>query len=521
MFLYGDQIVNDTNTRSLINHLLSIGATRGYDYVLINKNQIILKNTPKIISSPLCYRYERFPIGRVNPVIGREIDRKKKTIIDYVYDLPKIDMSIGPFTLGWTYDYKYSSVINGVMNLVESIPRKDRSNKLFVASYLCSRIDSCNDPINGIIEGRWKSTFTGGLEPNQWKSSSHVFSERFNKNSPVKYGQCWVLSDILTGILNFIGLKARTVKIQNCIMDLHLTGGFDALSDDLTFNFNPKDHFLHNAGNYKYIPPEVNIEKDPVYKGPIYSLQNDFKIDSKDLYDINYIISDNDNSSWNFHLWTEVCIDKEWYILDPSPLHDVEDFEPYNEIRGHCLLENKKFLGPVSISNIKKNITPLNNKHGFRYLHSCVNGKIRLWGSLITETGLNIMHLKNIKYNVPTVFQKTYFGSNVNVTSRYRDSYEDNHKYNPFYFTIKDNTMAKLYIQPRSINKSIYVLQLSLLFGEVPLYIHREIMTNIQVKNLLFLKDPLLKTYRQKADRITITIYDIKLKFFWSQCIQI
>lgn len=534
MFLFGDNIVNDYNFKSLFNHLVSLRAIRGRDYLYFNKEQITLNPSPIILNSNLCYKYQVLSINKFHPYIGRNIDHKKKIITDYVFDSMErhtFDKTSGPYTLGWTHDFNYTSVIDSIMNLVETIPKEKRSDALFVVSYICSRIDSCNDNINGIIEGRWKSTFTEGRHPSHWKNLGDIFRERIKLRRPVKYGQCWVLADILTGILGFLGLKSRTIEIKNCIMDLYLTGGFDYTSSTKDFILKSsqyeeildprKDHL----GEFKY-SLEINLDDKEllITKGPIFDLNNEVLINPKDFYDLNYFTENKENKSWNFHVWTEVRIKDQWYILDPSPLHDIEsDFKPYLEDRGHVFLKNKKYFGPINIYNIQTNQEPLTLKYNFRYLYSCINGQIRAWCPLIQEQKI-ILYLNKVIYDKPQIYQRNLLGKSICVSNRYRINninYDNIHKHNPVYFMIKNNNLTQLYLFIREKKASLYVIQISFFHGNTPLYIHRESMREITQERLIFLKHDILKKYRSYADRFTVSIYDVYTDDFWTQCIQI
>lgn len=530
MFLYGDQIVNDYNFKTLFNHLTLIKAVRGRDYHYFGKEQLILKPTSKIESSPLCYKYQVLSINPFHPRIGRYIDHKKKLVTDYVFDSLErytFDKSIGPYTLGWTYDFNYTSVMDSIMMLVESIPIDKRDDKIFVISYICSRIDASNDPINGIIEGRWKSTFTGGREPFLWKNSSDVFREKIRLHGPVKYGQCWVLADLLTGILGYLGLKSRTVEIKNCIMDLYLTGGFDlACSTKDVFlkggnlirnSFDPRKTHI---GNFSYRTNEKFESQNIISKGPLFDLNNEVIINPKDFYNLNHFIEDREGKTWNFHVWTECKVNNEWYVLDPSPLHDTcLHFGPYIEDRDHELLNKKKYFGPIGISNLKSNKEPNKLKNNFRYLYSCINGQIRTWCPLINDKKI-VLYLNYVRYGDPQVYQKNILGKTLSVSHRYRDTYDNIHKNNPIYFMIKNNDLSKLHLYVRPHKVSLYVVQISFFQGNTPLYIHREHMNEISANSLMFLKHSRLSKYRLQADRFTVSIYDISSGSFWTQCIQ-
>lgn len=587
MFLYGEKILNDYNIESLINHLFSIKAIRGRDYVYLPDNKIKLNPTYKIINSKLCYEYKIESIANASTksgstasrCIGRKINYKKRKIVDYIFsEYTRSNHKISPYTFNWNYDHNCSSVSNYIMYLVSLIPIELRNNVEYVTTFLCSKIDSCNDPINGIIEGRWKSTFTGGIKPSEWRNSSHIFSERIKNRSPVKYGQCWILSDILTGIYLFLGLKSRSVRINNCIMDMHDTKGIDFYNNS---NFmvkggspggspggnpggnpggspnsdvevethesrknswplvNPLDMISNTDFDYSISSSnlELLMEKDVKIKtkGPLFSIEDDITINPNDLYSLNHFIEDFDNAAWNFHVWTEVFVNNDWVIYDSCPLHNAHSkFKPYlyereNGIKG-------KFFGPVYIKDIKNNISPGSGNASnpkdtmksnakaqadFNYLYNCINGQIRFWNPLVLDDNKITMYLSNVKRYIPQVIYKDEFGENIDVTGSYVNPHQLFYKDHPLQLFIEGNNMAKIYILPsKEVPRSDYVVQLSLFHGNTPLYIHRERINSFSYENLLFFKSKSIRKYRLKADKLTFCVYDLFRQLFWSQCIQ-
>jgi hypothetical protein len=528
MFLYGDQIVNDYDINVLLKHLFSIKAVRGRDYIYFDTDKIILKNTEKIKESPLCYEHKFIQVTCNYPKIGRIIDEKKKTVIDCVYNTKlKSDVNklYTPYTIGWTFDFNHSSVINSIMNLIELIPISKRFDKKYVITFICSKIDSCNDSINGIIEGRWKSTFTGGIRPSEWRNSSHIFSERIKQRVPIKYGQCWVLADILTGIFIFLGWEARSIKISNSIMDIYDTYGVDYYksTSDIVLKshgrmFNPME--MINMGSISLNLGDPPIIPDIIDKGPIFALKDELEVSIDDMYNLNYFIEDHENRTWNFHVWTEVYIDNEWYILDPCPLHEAPpNFKPYKDYRSGFPVA--KFFGPISINDVKTHRIPNDLTYNFRYIYACINGQMRYWCPLAYDSGAKpIMYLNQVKINEPQVYERNNKGELKNVTSRYQDEYNSFHKYHPIFMQVKHNDLTKIYLHIHSRSISNFVVQFALFYGNTPLYIHRERMSNLTPENLSFLKSPSIRKYRLKATKLTFCVYDIGNNLFWNQCIQ-
>ena len=55
---------------------------------------------------------------------------------------------------------------------------------------------------DGILVGNWSGDYSDGTSPSKWTGSAAIMAE-FNKTkTPVKYGQCWVFSGVLTTCKN-------------------------------------------------------------------------------------------------------------------------------------------------------------------------------------------------------------------------------------------------------------------------------------------------------------------------------
>lgn len=52
---------------------------------------------------------------------------------------------------------------------------------------------------DGILQGNWSGDYSAGTPPFKWTGSVRILEE-FIKNGykPVKYGQCWVFSAVVT-----------------------------------------------------------------------------------------------------------------------------------------------------------------------------------------------------------------------------------------------------------------------------------------------------------------------------------
>lgn len=587
MFLCGNQIINDYHFETLIACLLTLGAVRGQDYFYAGEKKIILRPTAKILSSRLIYRHEILSLTWNQKYIGRKIDHKNRKITDYVFDTAikfgRKGEKWGPITAGWTYDFDHVSVVEWIMRMIEEIPLESRKNPLYVSTFFCSKIDSCNDTKLGLIEGRWNETFSGGRHPNDWRNASEVFRSRIEGGGPVKYGQCWLLADLLVGILRFLGISSHSVKVNRCIIDIHDLKGMDLIiGEDLTFKKAVKKGGARSHSGHRVPPnifnplgivttaercdppdsatkitlfskklPQKKINK----KGALFALEKDCKIDDRDFYDLNHY-SCRENSNWNFHVWTEFSYDKENYILDPTPLHGVDplSFKPYRESQRWNAFDGLRFFGPIKVSSVKENTPDPFLPATSRYLFSCVNGQVRYWTFYIQKKR-RILYLSNVDYRMPYVVGKSSSGETIDLTCNYRQKenfYDFFHKDHPIFLRIKENDFSKIHIKfstnlalerqsqdrwgggPHAVGypsravlrrgevtKTIYVIQLSFLFGNQVLYLHRESTHNLSPETFSFLRNEIIKKYRLSADRMTITIYDLSNKKCWSQCIKV
>jgi len=132
---------------------------------------------------------------------------------------------------------------------------------------------------DGVLIGAWPSKkgdfgfgWPNGTSPMAWKGSVKILEEYFRTKEPVKYGQCWVFSGLLTTVLRTLGIPARSVT------------NFDSAHDgDASCTI---DRYY---------------DKDNNYKGG--------------------------DSIWNYHVWNEAWIAREdlrdgyggWQAVDATP----------------------------------------------------------------------------------------------------------------------------------------------------------------------------------------------------------
>ena len=59
-----------------------------------------------------------------------------------------------------------------------------------------AQINSQDD--QGLLVGNWSGDYDGGSKPTSWDSSTAILLEYKEKGEPVKFGQCWVFSHVMT-----------------------------------------------------------------------------------------------------------------------------------------------------------------------------------------------------------------------------------------------------------------------------------------------------------------------------------
>merc|ERR1711892_67635 len=129
---------------------------------------------------------------------------------------------------------------------------------------------------NGILMGNWSGDYSGGVSPVTWNGSVKIIQQFIETGQPVKFGQCWVFSGLLTTLMRAIGIPCRSVTNFASAHDTDNTMTIDAYVDE-----NNEDIEEHNS-----------------------------------------------DSCWNFHVWNEIFITGKghwpskyagWAAIDSTP----------------------------------------------------------------------------------------------------------------------------------------------------------------------------------------------------------
>lgn len=71
-----------------------------------------------------------------------------------------------------------------------------RSDPVKITRALAAAVNSSDD--DGAVMGNWSNDHSGGTAPTKWLGSREILQQYYKKKKPVKYGQCWVFSGVLT-----------------------------------------------------------------------------------------------------------------------------------------------------------------------------------------------------------------------------------------------------------------------------------------------------------------------------------
>ncbi|KAB0798564.1 hypothetical protein PPYR_09557 [Photinus pyralis] len=182
----------------------------------------------------------------------------------------------------WKYHQFEKDVLECSLYLIKHIGKihgSFRADPVFIARALSAAVNSVDD--NGAVMGNWSEDFSDGTAPTQWIGSMEILQKYYKKKKPVKYGQCWVFSGVLTTICRAVGIPCRPVT------------------------------------NYKSAHDTQN------------SLTLDYFMDANGK-----VIEDmNSDSIWNFHVWNEVWMQRPdlgksytgWQAIDATPQEQSDD----------------------------------------------------------------------------------------------------------------------------------------------------------------------------------------------------
>ncbi|CAK0909625.1 unnamed protein product [Prorocentrum cordatum] len=124
----------------------------------------------------------------------------------------------------WFFGQYEEGVLDACLKLVEMFTG-DRGNVVLMARHLSSAVNQLDN--GGVLVGNWSGDYEGGKAPTAWVGSPSILTQ-WAESGPVKFGQCWVFSGVLTAVCRCLGIPARI-------------GGRDVLRLRARHQFKPRD----------------------------------------------------------------------------------------------------------------------------------------------------------------------------------------------------------------------------------------------------------------------------------------
>ncbi|XP_060077069.1 protein-glutamine gamma-glutamyltransferase K-like [Ylistrum balloti] len=175
----------------------------------------------------------------------------------------------------WNFGQFDGDVLDCVLDILEdsTLDVAARNDSILVVRKLSALVNNIGD--NGILVGNWSGNYKNGTSPVVWCGSVAIFEEYYKTKKPVKYGQCWVFSGVMTTACRTLGIPTRSVT---------------------------------NFASAHDTDASITIDKH---------------------YDINHkpIKKHNKDSVWNFHVWNDVWMSRPdldgdnggWQATDATP----------------------------------------------------------------------------------------------------------------------------------------------------------------------------------------------------------
>ncbi|XP_046746549.1 hemocyte protein-glutamine gamma-glutamyltransferase-like [Diprion similis] len=251
----------------------------------------------------------------------------KKLLEEYVMtEMGKIWMGTERYPDGraWFYGQFDDCVLPACELMLKrsGISDASRGDPIKMSRAISRIVNSLDD--NGVVWGRWVNKYEDGVNPSAWTGSVPILERFLKTGQPVRYGQCWVFSGVVTTVCRALGLPARSVTNMSSAHDCDKT-----LSIDWYYDSNHK-----------------SLDKDP-------ETEKEFE-----------------DSIWNFHVWNDVWMARPdlpkgyggWQAVDATP-QEISD--------------GMYQCGPASVEAIRQGAVGFN--YDISFMVSTVNADIMHW----------------------------------------------------------------------------------------------------------------------------------------------
>lgn len=112
----------------------------------------------------------------------------------------------------WNFGQFDNPCLEAAVHLLDKAELGDsaRSSPISIVRAISALANSNDD--NGVLEGRWTEKYPKTCTvPWAWTGSVSILEQFMEHDKPVKYGQCWVFSGIITTLLRALGIPTRSV----------------------------------------------------------------------------------------------------------------------------------------------------------------------------------------------------------------------------------------------------------------------------------------------------------------------
>ncbi|XP_041375414.1 protein-glutamine gamma-glutamyltransferase K-like [Gigantopelta aegis] len=260
----------------------------------------------------------------------------------------------------WNFGQFQGNVLDCAMKILDEsgLNWSVRGNPIPLVRKISALVNAPDD--GGILVGNWSGEYPGGKSPLSWTGSVAILEEYYKTSMPVKYGQCWVFSGVVTTICRALGIPTRSVTN---FASAHDTDG--TITIDIHFD---SEGELDDSRNF--------------------------------------------DSVWNFHVWNEVFMARPdlptgfggWQAIDATPQETSDGV--------YC-------CGPVSVEAIKQG--EVNMPFDAPFVFAEVNADRVYWSVMPDGELVNVYIDKGaVGKNIST--KAAGVSDREDVTSRYKFS---------------------------------------------------------------------------------------------------
>ncbi|XP_022103039.1 LOW QUALITY PROTEIN: protein-glutamine gamma-glutamyltransferase K-like [Acanthaster planci] len=147
--------------------------------------------------------------------------------------------------MAWGFNQFEKGVFEAVMYLLEThVGEYERGSSVLVSRSMSAAVNSQDD--NGVLTGRWGGNYKPHVNPSFWTGSQRILEEHFKTKNPVRYGQCWVFSGVLTTVLRCLGIPTRSVTNFDSAHDTNDSLTIDVYFDENNEIVNSMEHEIWN-----------------------------------------------------------------------------------------------------------------------------------------------------------------------------------------------------------------------------------------------------------------------------------